>query len=287
MEGVHHHVEKGLPQLSLVAPDLRQLRTEVLLEADVLLPRLRRDQLEHPPDDVVQRGPLQPEPRRARKPKEIADDPIHSLDLGVGDGQAPPDRPPVRLREAGRILAEQLQLDVDRAERVAHLVGHRGRQPAQGAHLLGLKHLPFHALELRHVPRHQDRPAAGLRRHGRRADTEVAHGRLRLLGHVPVHGVSARPEGLVQNAQDFPAAVEKPGGRGPRDLLRSPPHQLRHAAVGHQRLAAPVERGDPLAQAFQDPGIPVRNRFVHRVQPAENAEEKALDASKATAPPPK
>jgi hypothetical protein len=100
--------------------------------------------------------------RGAREAQDVAHDPLQPAHLGAGHGDPPhgPGRDPAT--GPFQVLLEKLELDVDGAKRVPHLVRQRGGQPAEGRHLLGLPDVPLDPFQVRDLAEDQQDPGPGL-----------------------------------------------------------------------------------------------------------------------------
>gem|GEM_PF-904936 len=151
LEGVLDHVVDRLLDLVAVHFQQRKIRAQFLLHDRVPVRDFRfeeRHRFAHQPIDVL-RARLQR--RRADRPQKLVDDRIESRDLLLGYFHG-------LLQGAARLVGqlpqsslEQLQMDVERIERVAEFMRHPGGQQREGGEPFGFQRLFRGAARLRDV----------------------------------------------------------------------------------------------------------------------------------------
>ena len=99
--------------------------------------------------------------RRSREAQEVLYDSVEPAHLGAGDVDA--SRCALTDLDAGLldVFLQQLQLDIDGAEGVAHLMGDGGGEAAERRHLLRLPHGPFGPLQVGDFRECQQRAQGG------------------------------------------------------------------------------------------------------------------------------
>ena len=98
--------------------------------------------------------------RRPRETQKVLDYTVEAAHLGAGDFEAA-QYFIGQFIVAGKIFLQQLQLDIDGAEGVAHLMGDGGGEAAERRHLLRLPHAPFGPLQVGDFRECQQRAQGG------------------------------------------------------------------------------------------------------------------------------
>ncbi len=137
LNGVKNEVEKRLPDLPGIPEDLRN---GMLLECDIhlVLLRLTRGELDDLLDQAGRCEPVALGRRRLGEAQKILHHPVEAVHLFEQDAGE-------FITPIGRIdsLLENLSGTADRAERIADLVSHPGRELAQGREPIGTAQLLF------------------------------------------------------------------------------------------------------------------------------------------------
>ncbi len=143
MHGIFDQVVEGLLELVDVGGDERQRLAEFLLHDDVAVLDLRLQERERLAQGGVDADHGARGVRGPDGAEELVDDGVEPADLAAGDA----DRleqivVPGTVGALAQVALEQLQVNIERVERIAQLVRHAGSQQGDGVELLRLDRLP-------------------------------------------------------------------------------------------------------------------------------------------------
>ena len=136
LESIDHHVQQRLGQADRIRHHLRQRLLDLGRNGDVPRRRLRAQQLAHVGDNPGDFDRRQIHPRRPGQPEKPLDNPLQSVQLAVNDFQARRQWLAHLRRQRSQVFLQQLQMDVERAQRVADFVRQPPQQPRQQVPLL-------------------------------------------------------------------------------------------------------------------------------------------------------
>ena len=142
LERVLDHVVERLLELVAIHFQQRQVVPQLLLDEDVAVVDLRLekgDRLLHEHIDI-----LQPrlEPRRADRAEELLHDRIQPRDLLARDFERLLQVRALRLRHFAQLALHELEMDVQRVERIADLVRHARREQRERGELFATGSFP-------------------------------------------------------------------------------------------------------------------------------------------------